>query len=303
MDHQFEASIQIIVPGGHLRRAWALPGGVSAHVTALEVQTANGATQTYVVRQHHRDRVAKEAQILQLLQSQRVPVPRLYHTQLAEPAFLIEAFIDGEPNFDPDNIDAYVITMAHSLAQIHTVDVRTVDLSFAPLIADFCTQKLDNPPEHFHERLHEREVRAALQAHQHVVTHNAAVLLHGDFWPGNVLWRGDQVQAVIDWEDAALGDPLADVANSRREMLWFFGRDAMQRFTEAYRAQMPHIDYTHLPYWDLCMGLRPVGQMSSWCLDAAKKARFEERYRWFVQAAITQLSRRNAAHHEDFTHP
>jgi aminoglycoside phosphotransferase (APT) family kinase protein len=35
-------------------------------------------------------------------------------------------------------------------------------------------------------------------------------LLHGDYWPDNTLWRDGRLVCVIDWEDAALGDPLAD---------------------------------------------------------------------------------------------
>ena len=70
------------------------------------------------------------------------------------------------------------------------------------------------------------------------------MLLHGDFWPGNILWRYGQLVAVIDWEDAALGDPLADVANSRLEILWAFGIDAMQSFTHYYQSLTASISPT-----------------------------------------------------------
>jgi aminoglycoside phosphotransferase (APT) family kinase protein len=36
-------------------------------------------------------------------------------------------------------------------------------------------------------------------------------LVHGDFKPGNVLMRGDEVTLVLDWETAHLGDPLEDI--------------------------------------------------------------------------------------------
>src|SRR5690606_20855011 len=64
----------------------------------------------------------------------------------------------------------------------------------------------------------------------------AAALLHGDYWPGNVLWRAGRLAAVIDWEDAALGDPLADLAISRLDLLWIFGPEAMRAFTDRYRS-------------------------------------------------------------------
>ena len=36
-------------------------------------------------------------------------------------------------------------------------------------------------------------------------------LLHGDPNPGNYLFQGDQVAAVVDWEVAAIGDPRSDL--------------------------------------------------------------------------------------------
>ena len=39
-----------------------------------------------------------------------------------------------------------------------------------------------------------------------------AVLVHMDYWPGNVLWHGNRVSAVLDWDFASYGDPAVDVA-------------------------------------------------------------------------------------------
>lgn len=40
------------------------------------------------------------------------------------------------------------------------------------------------------------------------------VLIHNDLWPSHILWnrRAHRPVAVIDWEDARLGDPAADLA-------------------------------------------------------------------------------------------
>jgi aminoglycoside phosphotransferase (APT) family kinase protein len=40
-------------------------------------------------------------------------------------------------------------------------------------------------------------------------------ILHGDFHPGNVLVANGSVTGVIDWSNAGLGDPAADVATTR----------------------------------------------------------------------------------------
>ena len=42
-----------------------------------------------------------------------------------------------------------------------------------------------------------------------------ASILHGDFHPGNVLVANGSVAGVIDWPNAGLGEPAADVATTR----------------------------------------------------------------------------------------
>lgn len=38
-----------------------------------------------------------------------------------------------------------------------------------------------------------------------------AVLVHGDYKVGNFIWRDGQIRALLDWEMAAIGDPLMDL--------------------------------------------------------------------------------------------
>nr|WP_232345185.1 phosphotransferase [Paenactinomyces guangxiensis] len=118
---------------------------------------------------------------------------------------------------------------------------------------------------------------------------NKSVLLHGDFWPGNLLWKDGQLVAVIDWEDAAFGDPLADVANCRLEILWAFGIDAMNDFTHQYQSMVTTIDFTHLPYWDLCAALRPALKISEWGLDESTEKMMRAKHKLFVNQAFEKL--------------
>lgn len=46
------------------------------------------------------------------------------------------------------------------------------------------------------------------------------VALHGDFWHGNLVARDGGLAAVVDWEDARLGDPAADLCG-----LWYLGAE------------------------------------------------------------------------------
>ena len=105
---------------------------------------------------------------------------------------------------------------------------------------------LSRRPEVLDDSLSEGQVREAMEALWPLPQRNPSVLLHGDFWPGNVLWQDDVLAAIIDWEHARLGDPLYDLAESRLEILWAFGLNAMHRFTQSYLASMPSVDCTHL---------------------------------------------------------
>jgi aminoglycoside phosphotransferase (APT) family kinase protein len=144
-------------------------------------------------------------------------------------------------------------------------------------------------PATLDESLNEGRIRDALEAAWPFPQRNTSVLLHGDFWPGNILWKDGQLVAIIDWEDAALGDPLADLANTRLEILWAFGIDAMQSFTHHYQS-MTSIDFSNLPYWDLCAALRPVSQIATWGLDDITEKNMREGHRWFITQAFDKLA-------------
>jgi aminoglycoside phosphotransferase (APT) family kinase protein len=118
---------------------------------------------------------------------------------------------------------------------------------------------------------------------------NPPTLLHGDYWPGNVLWKHGQLAGVIDWEDAALGDPLIDLALSRQEIVWALGFDTMQRFTEAYQA-VTTLDFTALPYWDLWASLRPITKVSEWAADADAEATMRAGLRRFIEEAFAAVA-------------
>src|SRR5260370_271732 len=48
---------------------------------------------------------------------------------------------------------------------------------------------------------------------QHVPTEHAPTLVHGDLHYGNMLFRGADVVAVLDWEIAEIGQPLLDLGS------------------------------------------------------------------------------------------
>lgn len=282
-----------VVPGGTLRRVWSLSGGMSAQLTALEVALPNGETQKLVVRQpnpaalrHTPHAAAVEYRLLRLLAAAGIPVPSPLwldeSATLLPTPYVVTAFVAGNMDFALDQANSYAAQMATQLAAIH----RVTGWEGLPLAAG-CGELAARQP--LNEAMGEGMIRAALARHGLAQPQNEPVLLHGDFWPGNVLWEGGKLTAVLDWEDAKQGDPLLDVAISRLDLAWIFSPKAMEVFTRRY-GELTAVSPTNLPYWDLCAALRFIRLAGE---DLAGWAAY---YRPFHRPDITEQTIRRSYH-------
>jgi aminoglycoside phosphotransferase (APT) family kinase protein len=299
-DEQFEQVALKIEPQGRLLRRWELKGGVSAQVTVLEIERPEGIIKKVVVRRHGEADLeqnphiaADEFKLLTIVRAAGIPAPTPCFfdqsgTILRTPYIVLE-YVEGETDFAPADLDDFVRHFTTQLARIHKVDGASPDISFLPNLEDSYAEKFKFRPEKLDESLDEGRIRDVLEAAWPLPRRNDPVLLHGDYWPGNILWKDGRIAAIIDWEDARLGDPLADLGNSRLEVLWAFGIDAMNSFDYHYKSQAA-IDYSNLPYWDLCAALRPAFKIAEWAGDEATEQRMRERHKLFVTQAFEQLA-------------
>ncbi len=301
-DEKFAVLVQRIDPRSRLLRTWELKGGISAWVTALEIERPGGQTQKMIVRrygdvdlQQNPHIAADEWRLLRVLQSVGRPTPAPYYFdqsgEIFSRPYVVLEYIEGTPEYAPSNQADVILQLATHLWSIHDVDSAKLDLSFLPRQEERYTAVLRERPATLDDSLAEGRIRDILEASWPLPRRNRSVLLHGDFWPGNILWKDGRLVAIVDWEDAAIGDPLADVANSRLEVLWAFGIDAMRSFTDQY-ASMAAIDWTNLAYWDLCAALRPASKIGEWAADDLAEKRMREGHRWFITQAFEKLSAR-----------
>jgi aminoglycoside phosphotransferase (APT) family kinase protein len=313
---KLEQLVRVVAPGSRLLRAWNLKGGISAGMTAVEIEHPGGEVQRLVVRQpgaatlHSNPRAAEdEFRLLQVAHSAGLSAPAPVYLDQSGAIFpapyLVVEYVEGAPEFTPSKVENFARQLAEHLAAIHSVGGSHHDLAFLPELPTACAEcvcALPAPPDELPD---EGRIRDALKG----VTplgRNAPALLHGDFWPGNCLWRNGRLVAVIDWEDAARGDPLVDLAISRLDLLWICGLEAMQSFMRHYHARMP-IDYADLPYWDLCAALRLArlvrqagANLDGWAAFFHPYGRrditaqtIREHYRLFVDQALSILERRD----------
>lgn len=271
--------VAMVEPGARLLRVWTLAGGLSATMTLLEVQQADGTRRRLVVRRarsSHSDvgslTVADECRVLVRLRALglRVPRPRSFDESgnVLDQPYAVLDYIEGTPRFTTPDPVGTARTFAVELAAIHQVDGSRSDFADLPRRAEVIGTLLSETGGDIDGSLSEDVIRDVLRAHWPPPEPDRLSLLHGDFWPGNVLWADEDIVAVLDWEDASVGDPLADVGTTRLDLLWAFGPRAMSAFTDEY-VSLRSADPTHLALWDLVAALRPAGALSSWAADWA----------------------------------
>lgn len=299
-DSPFGRVIQKIDPQARLLRTWVLKGGVSAQVTAVEFMRADGQIETVVIRQHGAVDLANnphiatdEYKLLNILYTGGMKVPHPYFAdesgEILSSPYVVIAFVEGETETEPDDITGYVTQAAAQLSLLHRTQWPDINFLDTP---DYWTWFRDRPAN-LDTSIGEGEIRDVLESGWASVTYNPMTLLHGDYWPGNLLWKDGQLAAVVDWEDATLGDPLQDLAKARLELLWALGDAAMHQFTNAY-LQLTPLDSRSLPYWDLCAALRPAFKLSAWVDDAAERQLMRDKLRAFTAQAIAKI-----ANHQD----
>ncbi|CAA9549382.1 MAG: hypothetical protein AVDCRST_MAG73-2739 [uncultured Thermomicrobiales bacterium] len=291
---RFRRLVDHLAPGAALVRSRRLTGGVSATVTALELARGDAGPTTLVVRQHgdldrrQNPNVARdEFAVLRIAHARGIPVPEpllLDETGTLSPhPFLVQGYVDGAPDMALGGGAGRVNQAAAQLAAIHAIPGGP-ELAFLPRFASDAGER----PAVLDDALGEGQIRDALDAARSPSVANPPALLHGDYWPGNLLWRNGRLAAVIDWEDARVGDPLADVGNARLEFLFAFGTDAMEALTARYRS-LTALDWSGLAYWDLRAALRPCGNLSGWGLDAETERRWRDLHAGFVARALGAL--------------
>ncbi len=227
-------------------------------MSLLEIVDSDGRPARVVLRRcgqanlrANPDAAHAEFHLLTHLADRGLPVPRaLAHDSACATPWLLLEYRDGEPLWHPS--EKHTLAMAGFLADLHAIAPGDA-LPFVPrqimpdvpasTILDLPAD-LDWPPG----------------------APGALRLLHGDFWTGNVLWKDGGLAAVIDWEDAMIGDSLADLAIARSNLVWTHGAAACRAFTASYRNAMG-IDPHRLWLWDIHAATTMAPQAADYAAD------------------------------------
>jgi aminoglycoside phosphotransferase (APT) family kinase protein len=173
--------------------------------------------------------VEREARVTQALGSGDFPVARVYGVctdeQVIGTAFFVMEMVRGRIFWDAtfqcadrDQRPDFFAAMNATLAQLHRLDYRRLGLEDFGKSGNYVSrqiarwsrqywQDLDAGPDHNMDRLID-------WLQQRTPTDEQTSLIHGDFRVDNLIFHPSEprILAVLDWELATLGHPLADFA-------------------------------------------------------------------------------------------
>lgn len=290
-DDTLIALLERFAPGAQLDALVRLTGGVSAEVFRLDFNAVSGSRQSVVLRVHgdrHAGHTAElEYQLLSALYENGLPVAEPLAIdasgKVMPQPYLIMTFVEGVTIIPPGETDKRIATMAALLVDIHAA--KKSNLPELPLRLDPLPEVLDFLPEGDEWQA----LRDCLQRIPATAYTEEPKLLHGDYWPENILWQGDRIAAVLDWEDAAIGDPLSDVAAAGLELRYKFGVQAMHEFTRAYAAHQP-LDSRRLALWRIYVAAAAQRYMGAWGLEPEYEAHMRSEALACIREAGEEIS-------------
>jgi len=217
-------------------RVHQFQGGAS-NPTFLLVTQGGAGFKRYVLRKKppgpllpSAHQVDREFAAMKALWPTDVPVPHVRllceDDAVIGTAFYVMDFVPGRiltdaslPALSPKDRAALYDHFNLTLARLHGVDYRAVGLESFGREGDYIARQLGRFTKQYRaaetERIAEmEELIAALPSS--VPPNRRVAIVHGDYKLGNVMVHPEEprVVAVLDWELATIGDPLADLAFS-----------------------------------------------------------------------------------------
>ena len=254
-----------------VERSEPLLGGMSSLVQRCWLSDGSS-----VVVRHITDRdwlarepglIDRESTAMELLAEARLSGHRLTApTHLAsepEAGLLLMSWLPGQVQTDGKFLAEHVSSIANAAAVIAAVPLSlTATLSSATggdrLGAwQSWVSESPEPPAWGDKKLWLRAIE--IYTNQPVPTNNRAVLLHRDLHPLNVLWSGGELTGVVDWVNACIGHPHAELGHCRWNLAVLAGQEAADEFLDCYLGAVDLDGESYDPWWDLAsvLGLLP----------------------------------------------
>jgi Ser/Thr protein kinase RdoA (MazF antagonist) len=271
-------------PQARLVRSAPIAGGRTGSVIALDVVDGNGRTHRLVLKLYtpdptEPDSPKREAHILDLLRESDLKGPQVIAidpegVECEMPALLMTR-LPGKPRVWPRDIKQWIHDLATCAAQIHATPIGPEAL---PTYRRYERDKPAAPPAWSRRPALWEE---AIEVYRGPAPASTESFIHRDFHAGNVLWKDDKVQGIVDWLHGCWGPAQQDLAHCRLNLWLNQGPAAADALVAAYHRVAPSAQPYH-PYWDLDEALGNH--------DPSAPPGNPSRYEAFVAAAVARIN-------------
>ena len=288
--------LERIAPGSRLTRVELLPGSFSNHTHLVEARLPDGNMLKCAVRRYQvfgdygRDEKARrEYKAFELMNRCGIPSPEPLllddSGSILDVAGIVTRFVEGELRLEnPSDPLDWARKMAVMLARIHSIPLSEADRGFLLEANSLATWFLraEAAPKYMQDFPGGVDVWKTTRDLYPSLKPVPPVLVHVDYWSGNILWQEGEIVAVLDWEEAAYGDAGTDVAYARMNMVLMGIPEAAEEFLQVYEARSGQ-KVENLGLWELAASVRPMVDPLDWELD---KGGHRERLQGFIAAAL-----------------
>lgn len=270
-----------IAPGSSLLKIELLPGSFSNHTHLVQIRLPNGTLYKIVVRRYkvfgdydRGEKAYREFKTFELLNRYMVPAlaPLLLDEMgdiLGSPG-IVTRYVEGNLTMDvpADHID-WARKLAKTLAKIHSIPCGKEEQKYLLKGNDEAAWilKYGSPPRYMQEYPGGSELWHFILKLSSEIHADTPSLLHIDYWSGNILWHENEISAVLDWEEAAYGDPAIDVAYARMNMILMGAPDPANEFLHVYESETGR-KIKNLGFWELAASVRPMIDPIDWKVTA-----------------------------------
>ena len=274
---------------GEIINVSELSGGFSTDVFLLELTKSENISKL-VLRMEaglpSENSAKTEYKLLECLKETTIPsaVPVYLDSSgslLGKP-FFISSYIEGSQNLGSKDDAFFIEIIANQLKNIHMVN--TDNLPKLPLRVDPLEGLLDYLPK----KDNWIEIREYIKELSFEKYNADFKLLHGDFWPGNLLWKSDNIVGVVDWDYAAIGDPLYDLAVSCLMFRYLYGQQDMESFKVAYIDQS-EFDEKRFLLWSINIASSTLYFINEWRLTNEDKDKMIDAAKLIISESYDQI--------------
>lgn len=269
---RIQAVLEKVAPDYKAFHLSAFSGDNANHTYLIDIEFEDKPSAQIVFRRYNlengdcEDKARREYAALKMMQHGKLPVPEPVlldadGTLMGSPG-IVTRYVPGivtDVDTNPQAWAARVSQLATTLAQIHST---VIDAAIKPLLMDGNAEivwflKRGSVPDYMSKYPDGAAIWHTVATLWHRKQPFQPALVHLDIWSGNILWQDNALAAIIDWEEAAYGDPGIDVGYCRMEYFLIGQDEAAEEFLWQYEKEAGH-PVDNLPLWELAAAVRPL---------------------------------------------